>query len=59
MASTGRRSVVGGFVVERVETVGLTDEQYERAVNALATLIVGWTVGHKPDGARPGQADSG
>lgn len=58
MSSTGRRPVVGGFVVERVETVGMTDEQYERAVNALATLIVCWTIGREPDGARPGQAGS-
>lgn len=30
-------------MVERVETVPMTAEQYEQAVNALATLIVKWT----------------
>ncbi len=29
-------------VIERVETVPMTAVQYERAVNALATLIVEW-----------------
>ena len=47
MSSTGRRPVVGRFVVQRVETVGMTDEQYEEAVNTLATLIVHWTTGHE------------
>jgi hypothetical protein len=58
MSSTGCRPVVAGFVVERVETVGMTDEQYEQAVNTLATLIVRWTTGHEHDSACPGQADS-
>jgi hypothetical protein len=35
------RLAVAGFLVERVETVGMTDEQYDQAVNALATLFVG------------------
>jgi len=37
-------------VVERVETVPMTAEQYERAVNALATLIVEWTTGLRGHG---------
>jgi hypothetical protein len=44
--------------VERVETVVMTDEQYNQAVNALATLITRWATGHERDSARPGQADS-
>jgi hypothetical protein len=31
--------MVGSFVVQRVETVSMTDEQYEEAVDTLATLI--------------------
>jgi hypothetical protein len=57
MSSTGRRPVVGRFVVQRVETVGMTDKQYEEAVNTLATLIVRWTTGHEQDSARCGQAE--
>ena len=33
------------YVIERIETVPMTAEQYEQAVNALATLIVEWTTG--------------
>jgi hypothetical protein len=58
MSPTRRRPAVGGFVVERVETVVMTDEQYNQAVNALATLITRWATGHERDSARPGQADS-
>jgi hypothetical protein len=37
------------YVVERIETVPMTAEQYDRAVSALATLIVEWATGrHKP-----------
>jgi hypothetical protein len=50
--------MVGRFVVQRVETAGMTDEQYEEAVNTLATLIVRWTTSHEQDSAHRGQAES-
>jgi hypothetical protein len=31
--------------VDRIETVPMTAEQYDQAVNALATLIVEWMTG--------------
>jgi hypothetical protein len=31
------------FVIERIETVPMTAEQYDQAVSALARLIVEWT----------------
>jgi hypothetical protein len=57
MSSTGRRPVVSRFVVEQVDTVVMTDEQYEQAVNTVAALIIRWTTGHEHDSARPGRAD--
>ncbi len=33
------------YMIERIETVRMTAQQYEQAVNALATLIVEWTTG--------------
>jgi hypothetical protein len=45
-------------VVERAETVPMTAEQYERAVNALATLIVEWmTSPGQLDGTTSGHSD--
>lgn len=38
----GRRRVVGEFTVDRIKTVVMTAEQYEQAVDVLATLIVHW-----------------
>ncbi|MEC3978725.1 hypothetical protein [Amycolatopsis sp. H20-H5] len=46
-------------VVERVETVPMTAEQYEQAVNALATLIVEWTTGLRGhSGMTPGHPEA-
>jgi hypothetical protein len=56
--SSRRRLVVDRFVVDGVETVAMTDEHYEQAVNALVTLIVGWAADLEQSSARPGQADS-
>jgi hypothetical protein len=36
----------------------MTDGQYEQAVNALATLIVGWATGGEQSSAGLGQAES-
>lgn len=49
-----KRPALGEFVVERVETVAMTDQQYETAVTTLATLIVECANGAGSDGARPG-----
>jgi len=38
-----RCSTARVFGIEAVETVTMTAEQYEQAVNALAALIVNWT----------------
>jgi hypothetical protein len=35
--------------VDRIETVPMTAEQYDQAVNALATLIVEWMTVYVPD----------
>lgn len=35
------------YVIEQIETVPMTAEQYDRAVNALATLIVKWAQGRR------------
>ena len=48
-----------GFVVEGVETVAMTDEHYEQAVDALATLIVRWAADREQNSPRPGRANSG
>jgi hypothetical protein len=53
-----RHPAVGEFVVERVETVIMTDGQYEQAVNTLATLIVGWATGGKQGSAGRGHVES-
>jgi hypothetical protein len=48
------------YVIEQIETVPMSVEQYEQAVNALATLIVGWATslrGH--DSMAPGHSDDG
>jgi hypothetical protein len=42
---------VGEFVVEQVETVAMTDQQYQTAVTTLATLIVDWVTGVESAGA--------
>ena len=42
------------YLIDRIETVSMTAEQYDRAVNALATLIVEWAHGRqKPTGMTP------
>jgi hypothetical protein len=47
-------AVGGDYVVDQLETVPMTAEQYDRAVNALATLIVEWMTGrHKPTSMTP------
>jgi hypothetical protein len=40
--SIRRRATTRAFSIESVETVAMTAEQYEDAVNALASLIVAW-----------------
>lgn len=37
------------YVVDQIETVPMTAEQYERAVSALATLIVEWATSRRRD----------
>lgn len=47
------------YVIERIETVAMTAEQYDQAVDALATLIVDWTTCLRaPDGATSGHSDA-
>jgi hypothetical protein len=58
-ASSKRRRAAAGFVVEGVETVAMTDEHYEQAVDALATLIVRWAADREQSSPRPGRANSG
>jgi len=58
MGATQRHPAAGEFVVERVETVAMADGQYEQAVNALATLIVGWATSGEQGSAGRGQAES-
>jgi hypothetical protein len=41
-----------------IETVVMTAEQYERAVNALATLIVEWTTALAKHGSGTGDHPS-
>jgi hypothetical protein len=49
-----RCSTARAYGIEAVETVTMTAEQYEEAVNALAALIVNWAQdqkqGHRPTG---------
>lgn len=46
------------YMIEQVETVPMTAEQYDRAVNALATLIVGWTTSRRGrDSMAPDHSD--
>jgi hypothetical protein len=46
------------YVIERIEAVPMTAEQYEQAVNALATLIVEWVASsRRPDGMTSGHSD--
>jgi hypothetical protein len=35
------------YVIEQIETVPMTAEQYDQAVNALARLIVEWTTSRR------------
>ena len=35
------------YMVEQIETAPMTPEQYDRAVNAFATLIVKWTTSRR------------
>jgi hypothetical protein len=43
------------YVVDQIETVPMTTEQYEQAVSALATLIVEWaTSRHRDNSVTPG-----
>ena len=45
------------YVIERIETVQIAAEQYDQAVNALATLIVEWAMSRRgPDGVAPGHS---
>ena len=47
------------FEVDRIETVEMTAQQYEQAVNALATLIAQWMrTRHLPDNTTSGHPDS-
>lgn len=47
------------YVVDQIETVPMTAEQYEQAVSALATLIVEWAASRRRDNSMtPGMASS-
>lgn len=46
------------YVVDQIETVPMTAEQYEQAVSALATLIVEWATSRRGrDNVTPGHSD--
>ncbi|WP_239394195.1 hypothetical protein [Frankia sp. CiP3] len=40
--SAGRQDVARHVDIERIETVPMTDEEYEDAVSALAELVLQW-----------------
>ncbi|WP_242545459.1 hypothetical protein [Amycolatopsis sp. MtRt-6] len=45
------------YVIEQIETVPMTAEQYDQAVNAFATLIVEWATSRRGlDGMAPGHS---